>query len=84
MKQYGGLTSRPVYIRFAEHLHSIRYGINTSPVGLHWLEPGHTLDHLEFVAVEKVGTRDKVTLRQREIDFINRTGVLAAGLNRYR
>ena len=50
MKQYGGLTSRPVYIRFAEHLHDIRYGIVTSPVGLHWQEPGHTLDHLEFIA----------------------------------
>ena len=84
MKQYGGLTSRPVYIRFAEHLHDIRYGIATSPVGLHWQEAGHTVDHLEFIAVEKLGTRDKVTLRQREIDFINRMGVLEAGLNCYR
>ena len=84
MKQYGGLTSRPAYIRFAEHLHDIRYGIVTSPVGLHWREPGHTVEHLEFTPVEKLGNRDKLTLRQREIDFINKTGVLTAGLNRYR
>ena len=42
MNSMGRLTSRPVYIRFAEHLHSIRYSVNTLPVGLHCQEPGHT------------------------------------------
>ena len=46
--------------------------------------PGHTLAHLTFLPVEKVGDRCPVTLRQREKDLINRTGVLAAGLNIYR
>ena len=84
MKQYGGLCSRALYLRFAEHLHDIRDPNTTCPVGKHWQEPGHTLDHLEFIPVEKLGFRDKVTLRQREMDLINRTGVLAAGLNRNR
>jgi hypothetical protein len=34
--------------------------------------------------VEEVGARDRVTLRAREADFINRTGILLAGLNLYR
>ena len=84
MKQYSGLSTRPRYIRFSEHLASIRDPATTSPVGLHWQEPGHTLAHLTFLPVEKVGNRCPATLRQREKDLINRTGVLAAGLNTYR
>ena len=83
-QQYGGLTSRPVYVRFAEHLADIKSGNIGCPVGKHWQEPGHTLEHLEFIHVEKVGARDRVTLRIREVDLINRTGVLLAGLNLYR
>ena len=45
MKQYRGLTSRPTYIR---------YGIVTSPVGLHRREPGNTVEHVEFIPVEKL------------------------------
>ena len=84
MKQYSGLSTRPCYIRFSEHLASIRDPATTSPVGLHWQEPGHTLAHLTFLPVEKVGNRCPATLRQREKDLINRTGVLSAGLNIYR
>ena len=44
------------------------------------LASGHTLEHLEFIPVEKVGARG----RMREADLIKRTGVLLAGLNLYR
>ena len=37
-------------------------------------EPGHTLEHLDFIPVENVGARDKVTLKIREGDLINRQG----------
>ena len=53
-------------------------------VGRYWQEPGHTVDHLVFLPVEKLGTRNRATLRQREIDLINNTGVLSTGLNNYR
>ena len=79
-----GLCSRPVYLRFAEHLADIKSGNIACPVGRHWQEPGHTLEHLEFMPVEKLGVRDRVTLRMREGELINRTGVLLAGLNLYR
>ena len=82
--QYGGMCSRPVYLRFAEHLADIKSGNTACPVGKHWQEPGHTLEHLEFMPVEKLGVRDRVTLRMREGELINRTGVLLAGLNLYR
>ena len=67
--EFGGLCGRAVYLRIAEHLHNIR-DPNTT-----WQDPGHTLDHLGF------RDRDKPTVIQREIALINRTGVLAAGLN---
>ena len=50
---------------------------------MHWREPGHTLDHLEFLPVEKLGTRCRITLRQREREMIARLGLLAAGMNIY-
>ena len=84
MKQYAGLSSRPLYQRFAEHLYSTTDITTSSPVGKHWQLPGHTLQHLEFLPVEKLWTRCKVTLRQRERDLINTTGVLGAGLNNNR
>ena len=52
--------------------------------GRHWQEPAHTVDHLVFLPVEKLGTRNRATLRQREMDLINSTGVLSTGLNYYR
>ena len=84
MQQYGGLCSRPIYLRFAEHLADIKSGNTSCPIGKHWQLPGHTLEHLELIPVEKVGARDRLTLRIREGDLINRTGVLLAGLNLYR
>ena len=53
-------------------------------MGRHWQEPEHTADHLVFLPVEKLGTRNRATLRQREMDLINTTGVLSTGLNNYR
>ena len=80
-KQYAGLTSRPLYKRFADHFYSTRDRHTTTSVGLHWQEPGHGLEHLEFIGVEKLSTRDKVILRETEKDLINRTGLISDGLN---
>ena len=83
-QQYCGLSHRPLYKRFAEHLLDTQDSTSTHAVGKHWKEPGHTLQHLQFLPVEKLATRDRVTLREREKDLINRTGLLWAGLNRNR
>jgi hypothetical protein len=83
MKQYGGLFTRQVYERFAEHLASIMDPNTTCPVGLHWQEPGHKVQHLEFIPIEKLGgPRDPAILRQRETDLINRLDLIRKGLNR--
>ena len=81
LKQYAGQSSRPLYVRFAEHLASIQDQNTTCVVGLHWQEPGHSLENLVFLPVEKLRTKCRVTLRQREKQLINRTGLIAAGLN---
>ena len=80
-QQYVGLCYRALYLRFAEHLASIRDPSSTCTVGRHWQQPGHTLEHLEFQGVEKLGTKCRVTLREREKALIASTGVLSAGLN---
>ena len=81
MKQYVGQSSRPVYLQFDEHLGTISDPTTTCSVGRHWQQPGHTLEHLEFQAVERLGTRCRATLREREKMLIARTGVLSEGLN---
>ena len=83
LRQYAGQSSRPLYIRFAEHLVSIRDVNTTCPVGVHWQEPGHNQEHLVFLPVEKMRNRCRVALRQREKQLINSTGLIAAGLNIY-
>ena len=82
-RQYAGCTHRPLYQRFAEHLTSTRDPATTCTVGRHWQEPGHTLGHLEFLPVERLTTRCRTTLRERERDHIARTGLISAGLNIY-
>ena len=81
LKQYGGLSYPPLYQRFARRLWSIRDPFSECTVAKHWREPGHTLEHLEFLPVEKLGTRCRVTLRQRERAMIARLGLQSAGLN---
>ena len=81
LKQYGGLSYPPIYQRFARHLGTIRDPNSDCTVARHWREPGHTLEHLEFLSVERLGTRCRTTLRQREKDMIARLGLQSAGLN---
>ena len=81
MKQYAGMSTRPLYKRFAEHLANIQDPNSTSSVGKHWQVGGHNVSHLEFIGVEKLGNRCPITLRQREIQLINKTGLLGSGLN---
>ena len=82
-RQYGGLSYRPLYQRFAEHLYNVKDAFSTCSIAKHWRQPGHSLEHMEFLPVEKLGTRCRVTLRQRERDMIARLGLLSAGLNIY-
>ena len=77
-----GLSYRALYLRFAEHLASVKDPNTSCAVGRHWQQPGHKLEHLEFQGVEKLGTRCRVTLRERERALIAKTGVLTVGMNK--
>ena len=82
LKQYAGMTTRPLYQRFAEHRDSAQDQGTTCSVGLHWQEPGHRLEHMELVGVEQMrGERDKIKLRQREMEMINEHDLIRKGLN---
>ena len=81
MKQYWGCTIRPLAKRFAEHLSDTQDPTTTCPVGRHWQLPGHTVGHLQFLGVEKLGTRSWPPLRAREREKINVTGLLSAEIN---
>ena len=82
-KQYAGMTTRPLYQRFAEHRDSTQNQNTSCAVGLHWQqEPGHRLEHMEMVGVEQLrGNRDKVKLRKREMELINEHDLIRKGLN---
>ena len=82
LAQYAGQTYRQAYVRFKEHLDSIQDRHTTCPVGLHWKLPGHKIEHLEFLPIGRVRMRNRVTLRQREKEVINKFGFLGAGMNK--
>ena len=69
-------------MRFSEYKRSAQDPDTTCVVGRHFQEPGHSLDHMEMVGVEKLmGSRDRVTLRQREKKLINDLDLIRHGLN---
>ena len=76
------MTTRPLYQRFAEHRDSVQDPHTACSVGLHWQEPGHRLEHMELVGVEQMREKkDKVKLRQREMEMINENDLIRKWLN---
>ena len=82
---YVGETGGPIYARVQNHLSSIR---STNPpvdlpVRRHFLEPGHTIDDLRVVGLERVWRSEVDYRRAREMRWMRLLGTANAvgGLN---
>ena len=60
-----GQTKRPLKDRILEHKTSVRTKSNNA-IGTHFNGPGHSLDNLQYTAVEKVYNKSESVLKKRE------------------
>ncbi|OCT55392.1 hypothetical protein XELAEV_18002551mg [Xenopus laevis] len=74
--------------RISQHRSSINLGNTTLPVSKHFVDMGHTVDHLKFMVLEVVpptrrGGDRELKLKRREVRWINMLKSLhPLGLNR--
>ena len=79
---YYGETGRALRTRFAEHIRDIRKA-KAKPVAEHFNMPGHDLDDVAFIGIEKVMPPGDTFLRkQRESYYIRRGNAVHVGGNR--
>ena len=79
-KLYIGQTKRPIRERLSEYKTSVRTK-NKNVIGTHFNGPGHSLDNMEYTAVEKVYTKSESVLNKRESFWIREFEAEHQGLN---
>ena len=79
-KIYIGQTKRQIKERISEHKTSVRTK-NKNVIGTYFNGPGHSLDNMEYTAVEKVYTKSESVLNKRESFWIREFEAEHQGLN---
>lgn len=62
-QQYIGETSRPLADRINDHLSAIRLRKQT-PIGLHFNDRGHSINHFSIIGIEQFNERDPPAMRR--------------------
>ena len=78
---YIGYTTRQLKERFSEHKSSARTNSNNA-IGEHFNGPGHSMAHMNILALEKVFTKGTAIIEKRESFYINKFEAEYKGLNR--
>ena len=79
---YYGETGRTLRARFWGHKNDIDHS-RAKPVSEHFNLPGHDLEDLIFIGIERVvPTQDKFLRKQRETFYIRRSNAVQDGANR--
>lgn len=63
--QYVGETGRPLGDRLTDHRSNIRNKKDT-PIGIHFNQPGHSIDDVAAVAIEKIADDGNTLMRRRQ------------------
>ena len=83
--QYIGKTSQPFRERMSQHRRSVNpflgFGETTTPVGFHFSLPGHSLQHMQVIALEQVKSKDPYIILARESFWIRKYQAVSHGLN---
>ena len=83
--QYIGKTSQQFRTRMGQHRRSVSpflgLGEASTPVGFHFSLPGHSLQHMQCVALEQVKSRDPFIILARESLWIRKYQAISHGLN---
>ena len=75
------LNSPKLKERFREHKSSVRANAK-NVIGEHFKWPGHSVAHMQILAIEKVNTPEQKIIVNRESFWINRLEAESRGLNR--
>ena len=81
--QYVGMTGQKAKRRWDAHSSSINpvNGVPTTSVGRHFNLPGHSVDDINFLVIEKVFNTDPHILKARETYWIRKYQTVTHGLN---
>ena len=83
--QYIGMTSQQFRDRMVQHRRSVSPFLGQTdaktPVGYHFSLPGHSLQHMQFVAIEQVKSQDPYVILARESLWIRIYQSINHGLN---
>ena len=86
--QYIGKTSQPFRERMSQHRRSVTpflgLGETTTPVGFHFSLPGHSLQHMQVIALEQVKSKDPYIIFARESFWIRKYQAVSHGLNSHK
>ena len=81
-KRYIGETERSGKERFAEHRGYVKNHNLKQATGLHFNTPGHSLDNMKFIIIEKSKETNENYRKEREKFFIQKFNTFKNGLNR--
>ena len=83
--QYIGKTSQQFRARMGQHRNSVSpvlgLGEASTPVGFHFSLPGHSLQHMQCIALEQVRSKDPYVILARESFWIRKYQAISHGLN---
>ena len=83
--QYIGKTSQQFRERMSQHRRSVSpflgLGETTTPVGFNFSLPGHSLQHMQVIALEQVKSKDPYVILARESYWIQKYQAVSHGLN---
>ena len=82
---YIGKTTQQFRERMSQHRRSVTpflgLGETTTPVGYHFSLPGHSLQHMQVIALEQVKSKDPYIILAREFYWIRKYQAVSHGLN---
>ena len=81
-KQYIGETERCLKERFSDHKNYVRNKHLNQATGAHFNEPGHEIEHMQIIAIEKLQNKNPQYRKEKEKFFIQKFDTYYNGINR--
>ena len=79
--RYVGESKRPLKQRLADHRGYVNCDNINTATGAHFLQPGHSLSHLQITIIEKLKNQSDIYRKEREKYFINMFNSYYKGMN---
>ena len=81
-KQYIGETERSLKERFSDHKNYVKNHHLNQATGAHFNEPGHQIEHMKVIAIEKLKNKNTQYRKEKEKFFIQKFDSFHNGINK--